>query len=575
MKFRLEARPEGEPVTNDRGPFRRLLSAVCFRTRSANAVSVVGQILLLAASVMGARVKAQNQATDYVANSQPPLLNYQELVTLGETEPVDPVLASKLSTLLTTPFVNNEAYFSGVRPHRPDLKGVGPSLRLVQWNIERGMELDDIKLLMTDKQGFLAKVHAESPDRENKATDQELIAQMDVLTSADVIVLNELDWGMKRTDYREVVKELADALHMNWAYGIEFVEVDPKVLGLQSFANVKSETERKELEELFSVEKDRVLGLHGTAILSRYPLRDVKLVPFKFQAYDWYNGEKKYGTVEAGKRKGASLLFGEQIVREVRRGGRTNLIATLDVPELPERQVTIVATHLENRTTPKGRVQQVDELLEMIRPIRNPVIVAGDMNTTGKDGSVLSIKSSVVKKLNSPTFWATQGVKYATGVGLIMDVASFTFKTTKFQGDPTASGVPLLAPNPEQVFFAEVKKYRFDDGTHLDFRGDQELSVNHRDGTLGNSNERASKGFVTTFSLPRTLGAKGKFKLDWIFVKGYIKDDDETADSYRFAPSFARTLDDANEVFAEPLSDHAAISVDIPLVQPALPGTKK
>ena len=51
---------------------------------------------------------------------------------------------------------------------------------------------------------------------------------MDVLQSADVLVLNEVDWGMKRSDYRAVVKDLADALKMNWAYGVEFVEVDPK-----------------------------------------------------------------------------------------------------------------------------------------------------------------------------------------------------------------------------------------------------------------------------------------------------------------------------------------------------------
>jgi hypothetical protein len=558
-----------------RGHFK----TICFRTDGVvGAIAVAGQLFLLTASVLCPKAFAQNDhGTDYVRSSQPPLLNYQELVTLGEQESVDPVLANKLNTLLTTPFINNEAYFAGTKPHRPDLKSLGPSLRLVQWNIERGMELDEIKLLMTDKQGFLAKAHANAGNDKDKikAMDEELSAQMDVLNSADVIVLNELDWGMKRTDYRLVVRELADALKMNWAYGVEFVEVDPKVLGLQSFANVKNENERKELEELFSVDKDRVLGLHGTAILSRYPLRDVKLVPFKYQAYDWYNGEKKYGTVEAGKRKGASLLFGEQIVREVRRGGRTNLIATLDVPELPERQVTIVATHIENRTTPKGRVQQADELLEMIRPIHNPLIVAGDMNTTGVDGSVLSIKSAVVKKLNSPTFWATQGIKYATGVGLIMDVASFSFKTTKFQGDPTGSGVPLLAPNPEQGFFKDVEKYRFDDGTRIDFRGDEELSVNNRDGTLGNSNERASKGFVTTFSLPRTFGAKGKYKLDWIFVKGYLKEDSGAADSYRFAPGFARTLDDANEALAEPLSDHAAISVDLPLIQTALPSSKK
>jgi hypothetical protein len=362
---------------------------------------------------------------------------------------------------------------------------------------------------------------------------------------------------------------------MNWAYGVEFVEVDPKVLGTQSFAAVENETERKELDELFSTDKTRLLGLHGTAILSRYPLRDVKLVPFKYQAYDWYNGEKKYGAVEAGKRKGASLVFGEEIVREVRRGGRTNLIATIDVPDLPGRQVTIVAAHLENRTTPKGRVKEADELFDMIRPISHPVVVAGDMNTTGQDGSVMSIKSAVLKKVNNPAFWATQGIKYATGVGLVMDVASFGFKTTKFQGDPTASGVPLLAANPEQGFFKDLKKYRFDDGTRFDLRGDAELSVNDREGTLGNSNERASKGFVTTFALPRTIAAVGKFRLDWIFVKGYLKEEPKTADSYHFAPGFARTMNESNQALNEPLSDHAAISVDLPITQPTLPGSKK
>jgi hypothetical protein len=251
--------------------------------------------------------------------------------------------------------------------------------------------------------------------------------------------------------------------------------------------------------------------LHGNAILSRYPLRDVKLVPFEYQAYDWYNGEKKYGSIEAGKRKGASLLLGEEIVREVRRGGRTNLIATIDVPDLPGEQVTIVAAHLENRTTPKGRVKQMDEILDFIKPISHPVVLAGDMNTTGADGSVVSIKSAVLKKLNSPSFWATQGVKYATGVGFGMDIAGIAFKTTKFQSDPTASGVPLLAANPEQGLFKELNKFRFDDQTRLDYRGDAEFSVLGRQGTLGNSNERGSKGFMTTFALPRTLGIVGKY----------------------------------------------------------------
>ena len=516
-------------------------------------------------------------AADYTRSSQPELMSYQELVALGEQETMEPALAAKLHTLLTTPFINNEAYFNGTKPLRPDLKGVGPLLRLVEWNIERGIELDKIKLLLTDSQGFLKEVHGEAAGNTNpeKAKDAVLRAQMEVLQSADVLVLNEVDWGMKRSDYRAVVKELADALKMNWAYGVEFVEVDPKILGTQSFANVENANERKELEDLFSVDKARLLGLHGSAILSRYPLRDVKLVPFQYQAYDWYNGEKKYGSIEAGKRKGASLLFGEEIVREVRRGGRTNLIATIDIPDLPGQQVTIVAAHLENRTTPKGRVKQMDEILDLTGPIAHPVIIAGDMNTTGVDGSVVSIKSAVLRKLNDPSFWATKGVKYATGVGFGMDIAGLAFKTTKFQSDPTASGIPLLAANPEQGLFKELNKYRFEDQTRLDYRGDAEFSVLGRDGTLGNSNERGSKGFMTTFALPRTLGVKGKYRLDWVFVKAYLKNDPKSADSYRFAPHFARTMNEANEAFDDPLSDHAAISVDLPIVQSSAPSPKK
>jgi hypothetical protein len=519
----------------------------------------------------------EGTGADYTRTSEPAMLSYQELVALDEQETVDPVLAAKLHTLLTTPFVNNEAYFNGTKPLRPDLKGMGPSLRLVEWNIERGIEFDKIKLALTDTQGFISEVHGESASNTNaeKPKDEVLRAQMEVLQSADVLVLNEVDWGMKRSDYRAVVKDLAGALKMNWAYGVEFVEVDPKILGTQSFASVENQDERKELDDLYSVDKTRLLGLHGTAILSRYPLRDVKLVPFEYQAYDWYNGEKKYGKMEAGKRKGASLLFGEQIVREVRRGGRTNLIATIDVPDLPGKQVTIVAAHLENRTTPKNRVKQMDEILDFIKPISHPVVVAGDMNTTGADGTVVSIKSAILRKMNDPAFWATKGIKYATGVGFGMDIAGLAFKTTKFQSDPTASGVPLLAANPEQGLFKELNKYRFDDQTRLDYRGDAEFSILGRQGTLGNSNERGSKGFMTTFALPRTLGVVGKYRLDWIFVKAYLKDDPKSADSYRFAPHFARTMNEANQAFADPLSDHAAISVDLPIIQSAAPSSKK
>ena len=472
----------------------------------------------------------QNAAPSYTRYSQPKLLTYPELVILSEKDTVEPPLAEKLNALLTTPFVSNEAFYRGAKPMRPDLKDLGPSLRLVDWNIERGLELDGIKLALTDKQGFLSK-------GKTSGVPQRLSEQIAVLQSADVIVLNEVDWGMKRTDYRAVVKELGDALNMNWAYGVEFVEVDPKVLGLQSFADMKDEAKRKELEELFSVDQSCVMGLHGSAILSRYPIREAKLVPFKFQAYDWYSGEKGYGTTESAKRKGASVALGEEILREVRRGGRTNLIATLDVPDLPQGQVTVVATHMENRCPPKGRLKQAQELLEMVRPFHNPVVIAGDMNTTGLDASVSSVKSIAQKKATDPSYWTVKGIKYASGVGIGFDVVNIAFKQTKFQADPTASGVPLLAANPERNLFTYFDRFRFEDGTRLDFRGFAQFTVNNRAGTLADSNERGAKGFVTTYSLPRTLGAKGKFKLDWIFVKAYLKDNGSAPIHFSLRPT--------------------------------------
>ena len=46
-------------------------------------------------------------------------------------------------------------------------------------------------------------------------------SQLASLQEIDVLVLNEADWGMKRTDYRDVAGELAAALHMNYVYGVE------------------------------------------------------------------------------------------------------------------------------------------------------------------------------------------------------------------------------------------------------------------------------------------------------------------------------------------------------------------
>jgi hypothetical protein len=72
------------------------------------------------------------------------MFSYAELVTLSNTDPLDDALTGKLKLLTTTPFISNEAYYAGVKLHKPSFHGT-PSLRVVFWNIERGLRLEEIK----------------------------------------------------------------------------------------------------------------------------------------------------------------------------------------------------------------------------------------------------------------------------------------------------------------------------------------------------------------------------------------------------------------------------------------------
>ena len=95
---------------------------------------------------------------------------------------------------------------------------------------------------------------------------------IEVLKSADVIVLNEVDWGLKRTGYRSVVQELGNVLNMNWAYGVEFIEVDSISLGTEKLEEWQDAAERQRLLAEIQVDKKKLKALHGTAVLSRYPI---------------------------------------------------------------------------------------------------------------------------------------------------------------------------------------------------------------------------------------------------------------------------------------------------------------
>ena len=535
------------------------------------------QLLSVITVILAWTIPLLAQGQDYVRDSEPKLFSYDELVQLSLDQPLTPELSEKLRMVTTTPFVNNEAYYAGTRPRPLDVKGLGPTLRVACWNIERGLDLDDIQLFLTDKDGFLAKVEVErkkakESGRHVRAVAMEKIPQeIETLQAADVWILNEVDWGVKRTQYREVVRELANTLHMNWAYGVEFLEIDSKQLGTDTFEDKEDEQARQQLLEQFRVDKDRVRALHGNAVLSRYPIRSARLIPFT-SGYDWFK-ETKITSLEKAKRKAATLI-GEDLLQEVRRGGRTTLLVDLDVPGAPGQRLTVAATHMENRAKPKVRRQQMQQLLNGIRDIHNPVIVAGDLNTTGSDGTPTSVPNMLYRRYGSTDFWTTKGVQWANGVGIAYSASKGALKLAGYQYrvDPTSANVPGLSANLERGLFSSVERFRFADGKAFDFRGVPGRTVNGKGGTLADSNQRLAKGFAPSFVAELTWGKVrvAKFKLDWIFVKSELDKPRDNQGSYVFAPHFARTLSDLNNFTPEPISDHSPMTVDLPFHEPVL-----
>jgi endonuclease/exonuclease/phosphatase family metal-dependent hydrolase len=507
---------------------------------------------------------------EFTRLSKPELLTFDELVQLEKTDDPDANLAARLNQLLHTPFISNEAYLSGAKPNRPSTDALGPFLRATMWNIERGNELDGIKIALTEPDKF-GKYINEKKDSKSKPLNAEELGevnqQLEILKPTDLFILDEVDNGVTRTDYRDVGRELAQALQMNYAYAVEFLEIDPLNLGLEK-VNMEDKAAQEDVQKSFEPDKSRYLGLHGTAVLSRYPILKATVRPLPV-CYDWFLGEKKaISKLESGKRKGANLVFMERISREVRRGGRTTLIVELAVPESPTGAVTVVAPHLETKCKPECRRKQMAQILEWIRAEKNPVILAGDFNTSGSDSSPTSVSKVISNRLKDPDKWAVTAIKWSTGAPTVL---LMPVNMMRNKNDPTGFDLPLLSRKKEAKLFGDLDDFHFEDGHTFDFRGEDARSALDRGGTLSDSNQRATKGFRCTFALARTYGGLvGEYKLDWFFVKGYATDSDKKGGNYKFAPHFARTLQEVNDAPDESLSDHFPITVDIPLMEPPL-----
>jgi endonuclease/exonuclease/phosphatase family metal-dependent hydrolase len=211
------------------------------------------------------------------------------------------------------PEIDEVEVWNGAAPARP-----GKSLRLIAWNMERGR-------------------HWEGAVR--------LIRETEALRDPDIVLLGEMDLGMARSGNAHTTRALAAALGMNYAYGVEFLELTGG-----------------EIEERKLYPGENEWGYHGNAILARFPLRNVRMLRFP-GIEKWYEG------------KGAN----ESERVQKRLGGRIALFATLRLG----RDVTVVATHLESSAKDSAmRKIQTGLLLDELRAYAKgtPVTLGGDLN---------------------------------------------------------------------------------------------------------------------------------------------------------------------------------------------------
>ena len=487
-----------------------------------------------------------------------PTFTFPELLALSKDEPLSLTLDAKLSSVLNSAVLDNS--YPAASRTRVQVKGAGPALRVAEWNIERGENFDWVVLALQGGKQFRSRVQKDDPKISTRDLDK-ATAEAKNLSQSDVLILNEVDWGMGRSGYRDVARALASALRMNYVYGVEFAEVDPLKLGTDQLT-ADDVGNDKELQQTLNAELKadpaRYKGLHGSAILSRYPISNVSVLRLPV-CHDWFAEEvSAVSKIEQGKRLGSDKIFMEKIEREIRRGGRIAILADLKISDLPGGTLTVVDAHLENKCTPECRRKQMNTILDAIQSVKTPLVLAGDLNTTGSDASHLSVAYIAKSKLKDYRFWAQQAVMWGTPLP-----STFALNYFKNFNDPSSMDIKVLGNNKEAALFNVPEKYRFDDGGRFDFQGDALRSLNGKGGRMSDSNQRALKGFVYTFSLPRSyMGLVGRYRLDWLYLKPAY-DDRRSTDAV--APWHPRTMIDLNTSPEERISDHAPITIDLPV----------
>lgn len=494
-------------------------------------------------------------------------LTFEELQSLLSYPSIPQPLGRKLEKFWTTPLISNEAYYQGIRPGKLVHPQLGHILSVASWNIEKSFHIPRVIELLTSEEAFRSMLDPSKASPDSKEY-QDIARQHTRLRVSDILILQEMDIGVQRSNYLNAAAELAKALQMNFAYGAEQLEIDPVLLGMEKATREDGSPDES---HDFDVDPLRYKGVFGSAVLSRYPIKKAEVFQLKTQGYDWFTGEKpKISLVEKTRRLGTKVLFRNELSREMKVGGRHYFRVDLEVPELPLKTLTVINVHLEIKCLPKAREFQMAEILSYIKDIPHPVILMGDFNSAAHDISPTSLTRVVTRTAKNPSTWLNAGINLLTPYGPLNVTRNAVNLTRGFQ-DPLARDIPGIGPNPVYGLFQEIKEFRFTDQRVFDFRGDKKRSIGRKNELLANANQRDLKGFKTTFQVRRPIGPLlGKLRLDWVFVKSYLQDPEDRLSPYQFSPHFGETLEELNTSLKEPVSDHHPNVVDLPFEEPSL-----
>ncbi len=190
----------------------------------------------------------------------------------------------------------------------PPSGGNVTTIRLLTWNIDRG--------------GDWKVVQAELRQR-----------------SADLLMLQEVDWNTTRSGNRDEAAELARELHLNASYAIEFEEL--------------------------SQEKDNRQAFIGQATLTRLPVRSSRVLRFQHQSGFW---------------KPRGWLPSSIPLMQRRMGSRVALVSEL---EFDGKLLVVYNVHLESRSYGRIQAEQLDEILADTGryPAGTAIVLGGDLNT--------------------------------------------------------------------------------------------------------------------------------------------------------------------------------------------------